>query len=83
MNSKIIDTLFVEPHIEKEVSNYIKTLKYKELQYVKSTVEGCKKILEFNHFPCATIASAKNECAMFYTIHKNIVEHNITTFTLF
>jgi len=77
-----IDVLFIEPHIQKEVDYYIKNLKYNDIRNVSSTIEGCKKILEYS-FPCATIASAKNECNLYYTIDKDIIKHNITTFSLF
>jgi hypothetical protein len=77
-----IDILFLEPHIQKEAEQYIKTLNYKDIRNVKSTAEGCKKILE-NEVESATIASAKNECNLFYTIARDVVKHNITTFSLF
>ena len=80
--TKDINVLFLESHIQKEAEQYIKNLKYNNIHIVRSTVEGCKKILEYD-FTCATIASAKNECNLYYTIDKDIVKHNITTFSLF
>jgi len=81
---KNIDILFLEQHIQKEAEQYIKTLQYKDVRLVRSTSEGCKKILEFDEsLISATIASAKNECNLYYTIDRNIVKHNITTFSLF
>ena len=81
---KNIDILFLEPHIQKEAKQYIKTLQCKDIRLVRSTSEGCKKILEFDEsLISATIASAKNECNLFYTIDRDIVKHNITTFSLF
>ena len=77
-----IDVLYIEPHIQKEAAKYINTLKYKRIEVVKSTVEGCKKLLQCNSHDI-TIASAKNESNFLYTIDRNIVEHNITTFSLF
>ena len=77
-----IDVLYIEPHIQKEAAKYINTLKYKHIEVVKSTVEGCKKLLQVNSHDI-TIASAKNESNFLYTIDRNIVEHNITTFSLF
>jgi len=83
-NCKTIDILFLEQHIQKEAEQYIKTLQYKDIRLVHSTSEGCKKILEYdNSIYCATIASAKNECNLYYTIDRNIVKHNITTFSLY
>ena len=76
------DTLYIEPHIQKEAAKYIHTLKYKRIEVVKSTVEGCRKLLQgYSHD--ITIASAKNESNFLYTLDRNIVEHNITTFSLF
>ena len=76
------DTLYIEPHIQKEAANYIKSLKYKRLEVVKSSVEGCRKVLEsWSHD--ITIASAKNESNFLYTLDYDIVKHNITTFSLF
>ena len=46
IDSKNIDILFLEPHIQKEAEQYIKTLTYNDIRNVKSTAEGCKKILE-------------------------------------
>ena len=80
-NSKI-DYLFIEPHVQKESEQYIKTLKFSNIRHVSSSLEGCKIISEY-YVPCATIASAKNECNLYYTIDRDIVKHNITTFTLF
>ena len=82
INSNTFDVLFIEPHIEREVAQYIKKLKYNDIRYVTSTIEGCKKIIE-SSFPCATIASTKNECNLYTTIERDIVKHNITTFSLF
>jgi phospho-2-dehydro-3-deoxyheptonate aldolase len=52
--------------------------------YTSALLEGCKKILEFDEsLISATIASAKNECNLYYTIDRDVVKHNITTFSLF
>ena len=77
-----VDTLYIEPHIQKEAAKYIEKLKYKRLEVVKSSIEGCRKLLESSSHDI-TIASAKNESNFLYTIDRNIVEHNITTFSLF
>lgn len=81
-DSKKADFLFVEPHIQKEAANYIKSLNVKNIVHVKSTLEGMKEILTYSN-PCFTIASAKNESNLYYTMDKDIVKHNITTFSLF
>jgi len=76
------DILIVESHIEKEAANYIKTLNIKTIQNVKSSIEGMTAIIK-HYKDCYTIASAKNESNLLYTIDKDIVKHNITTFSLF
>lgn len=81
-NSNQAEFLMVEPHVEKEASNYIKTLNIKNIVNVKSTIDGMKEILTYND-TCFTIASAQNECNLFYTVERDIVKHNITTFSLF
>ena len=81
-NSKEAQFLFVEPHIQKEAAQYISKLNVKNIVNVKSTLEGMKEILSYSN-PCFTIASAKNESNLYYTMDKDIVKHNITTFTLF
>lgn len=80
-NSKKADHLFVEPHIQKEAANYIKSLNIKSILHVKSSIDGMKEILTYNN--CYTIASAKNESNLYYTVDRDIVKHNITTFSLF
>jgi hypothetical protein len=79
---KDADFLFVEPHIQKEAAQYISKLNIKSIVNVTSSIEGMKEILGFMN-PCFTIASAKNESNLYYTIDKDIVKHNITTFSLF
>ena len=81
-NSKKANFLLVEPHIEKEAANYIKSLDIKHIANVSSSIEGMKKLLGYYN-DCFTIASAKNESNLYYTIDRDIVKHNITTFTLF
>ena len=77
-----INTLYIEPHIQREAAKYIKTLKYSNIEVVKSTIEGCRKLLQhWSHD--ITIASAKNESNFLFTLDRNIVEHNTTTFSLF
>ena len=77
-----IDTLYLEPHIQKEAEQYIKTIMIDKIESVSSTIEGCRKIVENKDYNCATIASSKNECNLYYTLDRDIVKHNITTFSL-
>ena len=81
-NSSVADFLLVEPHIQKEAADYIKDLNVKQIINVKSSIDGMKEILGYTN-NCFTIASSKNECNLLFTIGKNIVKHNMTTFTLY
>ena len=82
---------FLEPHIRKEAHEYLSILFMNKvvpvkIVTVKSSIEGCKSILDKEQYPdCfkATIASAKNECNLYYTLDRDIVKHNVTTFSLF
>jgi 3-deoxy-7-phosphoheptulonate synthase len=80
-NSKEAEFLFVEPHIQKECANYIKNLKIQKNIYTKSSVDGLHEMISYNN-PCLTISSSKNESNLYYTLDKDIVKHNITTFSL-
>jgi 3-deoxy-7-phosphoheptulonate synthase len=54
----IYDTLYVEPHVEKEVDyRILETLRYKHKENTISTREGILQILN-NKNPCLTIASS-------------------------
>lgn len=78
------DVLFLEKHIGKEAQEYItNSVKAKRIEYVGSSLIGCKKLVLCSEDASVTIASAKNECNLYYTIDRDIVKHNVTTFTLF
>jgi len=74
-------TLYIEPHIQKEAAKYIEKLEYTSIEIVASSIEGCRRLLSGNRG--LTIASAKNESNFLYTVDRDIVKHNITTFSLF
>ena len=73
--------LFIEPHIQQEAAKYIEKLQYNSVEIVNSSIEGCRRLV--NSVCGITIASAKNESNLLYTLDRNIVEHNITTFSLY
>ena len=80
-NRKEYDILYIEPHILKECQKYVDKLKVKQIEIVKSSVEGCIKLIN-NSFKCLTISSKNNESNFLNTLDSNIVDHNITTFSL-
>jgi prephenate dehydratase len=80
-SSKEYDILYIEPHILKECQKYVDKLKVRQIEIVKSSVEGCIKLIN-NSFKCLTISSKNNESNFLNTLDSNIVDHNITTFTL-
>jgi 3-deoxy-7-phosphoheptulonate synthase len=82
-----IDVLYLEPHIQKECENYInKKLKDKVsmIEVVKNSVEGCLKCISDKDMDLIslTISSKNNNSNFLNMIDDNIVEHNITTFSL-
>jgi prephenate dehydratase len=80
-SSKEYDVLYIEPHILKECQKYVDKLKVKQIEVVKSSVEGCIRLIN-NPFKCLTISSKNNESNFLNTLDSNIVDHNITTFSL-
>jgi chorismate mutase len=75
------DTLYVEPHILKECCHYVTHhVSVKKIQVVNSTREGCLAMLR-DEGSAFTIASVHNEFTCMYTLAKNIVDHNVTTFS--
>jgi len=80
-SSKEYDVLYIEPHILKECKKYVDKLKVRQIEIVKSSVEGCTKIIK-SYFKCLTISSKNNESNFLNTLDSNIVDHNITTFSL-
>ena len=76
------DILYLETHIHKECENYIKKyLKDVPIEIVKSSVEGCIRCIKDEKISL-TISSKNNDSNFLYKLDSNIVEHNITTFSL-
>ena len=75
------DTLYIEPHILKESQDFVTShLSVKKIELVKSTREGCLAMLR-DEGSAFTIASVQNEFNCMFTLAKNIVDHNVTTFS--
>ena len=76
-------TLYLETHIEQECLNYIET-HYSKIPVlpVKSSLEGCIKCIQ-DPEDAITISSKNNRSNFLYTLEENIVEHNITTFSIY
>jgi 3-deoxy-7-phosphoheptulonate synthase len=76
-------TLYLETHVEKESRLYIDT-HYPDLRItqVKSSLEGCLKCIQ-DPEDALTISSKNNKSNFLYTLKEDIVEHNITTFSLY
>ncbi len=75
-------TLYVQEKVRKEAKNYIEKLGIEESKIVelKTTEEGCIKCIENKH--SITIASINNNCNFLNLFETDIVEHNVTTFSL-
>ena len=80
-SNKEYDILYIEPHILKECQKYVDKIKVRQIEIVKSSVEGCIRLIN-NSFKCLTISSKNNESNFLNTLDSNIVDHNITTFSL-
>ena len=84
VDKKTADILYLEPHIQKECKDYIKKYIDPKTQIIitKSSVEGCIQCIKDNETISMTIASKYNMSNFLYTLDTNIVNHNITTFSL-
>ena len=79
----LIDILYVEKHVQRECEQYIlKNLRYKQCILVKSSVEGCIQCVQNTDKVVATISSKHNSSVLLNTIDTDLVDHNVTTFTL-
>jgi 3-deoxy-7-phosphoheptulonate synthase len=80
---KEIDVLYVEQHILKEASKYIeKNLIIKDKVIVKNSVEGCIMCIKDINKVSMTISSKNNDSSFLHKLDDNLVDHNITTFSL-
>ena len=74
-------TLYIEEIVLKEAQQYInKKLKNINIIICNTTEEGCIKCIETPN--SITISSKYNKCNFLYLLEDNIIDHNITTFSL-
>jgi len=77
------EILYLEPHIYKESENYInKNLNGISIEKVNNSVEGCLRCIKDENKKSLTISSKNNNSNFLNLVDENIVEHNITTFSL-
>jgi len=82
-NRPVPKTLYLESHVEKECTQYIeKRFASVPVINVKSSLEGCLKCIQ-DPENALTISSKNNKSNFLYTLEENIVEHNITTFSMY
>jgi 3-deoxy-7-phosphoheptulonate synthase len=73
--------LYIQKIVLKEVQEYInKKLKNINIVICETTEEGCLKCIQDNNG--MTITSINNKCNFLNLIEDNIIDHNITTFSL-
>jgi 3-deoxy-7-phosphoheptulonate synthase len=82
INYDTVETLYIQEIVYKEVIQYTnKKLRSNiTIVYCKTTEEGCLKCIQDN--TSMTIASTNNKCNFLHLLEDNIVDHNITTFSL-
>jgi 3-deoxy-7-phosphoheptulonate synthase len=74
-------TLYIQEIVLKEAKEYInKKLKNINIVITDTTEEGCIKCIQDKN--SITIASKYNNCNFLYLLEDNIIDHNITTFSL-
>jgi prephenate dehydratase len=81
LNPDNILRLYIQPIVLKESKEYItKNLQNVNIILCDTTEEGCIKCIQDEN--SMTIASKNNNCNFLKLVDSNIVEHNITTFSL-
>ena len=85
IDKKAADRLYLEPHIKKECEQYIQQHISPTTTIIisQSSVDGCIQCIKDDTNASMTIASKHNMSNFLYVLDKNIVNHNVTTFTLF
>jgi len=78
---KNVQTLYVQEVVYKEAKEYIiQNIGNSEIVICKTTEESCLRCIQDKN--SMTIASINNQCNFLHLIDKNIVDHNVTTFSL-
>jgi 3-deoxy-7-phosphoheptulonate synthase len=78
------DVLYVEPHIQKEAAHYIQN-KFKvnlEIVETHNSLDGCIECIKNTEQIAMTISSKHNNSNFLHVIDSEIVDHNVTTFSL-
>jgi chorismate mutase len=76
-----VKTLYIQEVVYKEVIEYVnKYFINKNIIFVTTTEEGCLRCIQDN--TSMTIASTNNKCNFLHLVEDNIIDHNITTFSL-
>ena len=75
------ETLYIHEMVYKESIKYINK-NYKDINiiYCNTTEEGCLKCIADKN--SITIASVTNKCNFLYLLDEDIIDHNVTTFSL-
>jgi prephenate dehydratase len=81
INNSKIETLYIQEIVLKEVMNYVNK-KYKDINIVitLTTEDACFKCIENKN--SITIASTNNKCNFLNLLEDNIIDHNVTTFSV-
>jgi 3-deoxy-7-phosphoheptulonate synthase len=83
INFTTVKTLYIQEVVYKEVIEYINKFfidKKININFVTTTEDGCLRCIQDN--TSMTIASTNNKCNFLHLIEDNIIDHNITTFSL-
>jgi len=78
------EVLYIEPHIQKETTHYIQN-KFKtnvKIVETNNSLEGCTECIKNTSQTAMTISSKHNSSNFLYIVDSEIVDHNITTFSL-
>jgi 3-deoxy-7-phosphoheptulonate synthase len=78
------EILYIEPHIYAECKKFIDANFDKKIEIVKveTSLESCLRVIKNDIQCCFTISSKNNDSNFLYKIASNVVEHNISTFTI-
>lgn len=76
--------LYLESHVQMEAERYIAKKFHPDIQivHVRTSKDGCIECIKQVNCVAMTISSVQNNSNFLYTIDTDIVEHNVTTFTL-
>lgn len=78
------EVLYLEPHIQKETTHYIQN-KFKtnvKIVETNNSLEGCTECIKNTGQTAMTISSKHNSSNFLHIVDSEIVDHNVTTFSL-